>query len=134
MRCKEIIGATNVYIYKIKWPIYEKVDNFKYLGASVTSHNAMETDIKDKISADNRCFRAFNKMLGTRYLSKNMKIRHYKSIIRPIILYSSETWTITGKMTPTLTTWERKILRKIYGPKNKQGVWRIRSNRSTEYV
>jgi hypothetical protein len=100
-----------MYIYKIKWPIYEKVDNFKYFGALVTSHNAMETDIKDKISADNRCFQAFNKMLGTRYLSKNMKIRNYKSIIRPIILYSSETWTITGKMTPTLMTWERKIFK-----------------------
>jgi hypothetical protein len=38
------------------------------------------------------------------------------------------TWTITGKMAFTLLTWERKILRKIYGPESKQGVWRIRNN------
>jgi hypothetical protein len=43
-------------------------------------------------------------MLGTRYLSKNMKIRTYKTIIRPIILHGSETWTITGKMASTLMT------------------------------
>jgi hypothetical protein len=52
-------------------------------------------------------------MLGTRYLSKDMKIRTYKTIIRPIIFYGSETWTITGKMASTLMTWERKILKKI---------------------
>jgi hypothetical protein len=57
-----------------------------------------------------------------------MKIRTYKTIIRPIILYGCGTWTITGKMASTLMTWERKILREIYGPKSEQGVWRIRSN------
>jgi hypothetical protein len=60
---------------KLNGQIYERVDNFKYLGALVTSQNEMETDIKDKIAAGNRCFLTFNKMIGTRYLSKNMKIR-----------------------------------------------------------
>jgi hypothetical protein len=55
-------------------------------------------------------------LLGTRYLSKYMKIRTYKTNIRPVILYGSETWTVTGKMASTLMTWERKTLRKIYGP------------------
>jgi hypothetical protein len=57
-----------------------------------------------------------------------MKIRTYKTIIRPIILYSSETWTVTAKMASTLMTWERKMLRNIYGLKSKKGIWRIRSN------
>jgi hypothetical protein len=57
-----------------------------------------------------------------------VKIRTYKTVIRPIIVYSSETWTVTGKMASTLMTLEREILRKIYGPKYEQGVWRIRSN------
>jgi hypothetical protein len=40
----------------------KRVDNFKYLGALVTSQNETETDIKDKIAADNCCFLAFNKV------------------------------------------------------------------------
>jgi hypothetical protein len=64
----------------------------------LTTYLGNSTDIKYKIAAGSRCFRAFNKMPGTRYLSKNMKIRTYKTIIRPIILYGSETWTINGKM------------------------------------
>jgi hypothetical protein len=39
-----------------------------------------------------------------------------------------QTWAMTGKMASSLMTWERKILRKIYGPKCEQGVWRIRAN------
>jgi hypothetical protein len=38
----------------------------------------------------------------------DMKIRTYKAIIRPIILYGSETWTVTGIMASTLMPWERK--------------------------
>jgi hypothetical protein len=63
-----------------------------------------------------------------------MKIRTYKTVIRPIILYGSETWTITGKTASTLMTWERKILRKIYRPKCEQGIWRIRSNLEIQNV
>jgi hypothetical protein len=63
-----------------------------------------------------------------------VKIRTYKTVIRPIILYGSETWTVTGKMASTLMTWERKVLRKIYGPKCEQGVWRIRSNLEIQNV
>jgi hypothetical protein len=67
-------------------------------------------------------------ILGTRYISKNTKIRIYKTVIRPVVLYGSETCAITGKMASSLMTRERKILRKIYGPKCEQGVWRIRVN------
>jgi MarR-like DNA-binding transcriptional regulator SgrR of sgrS sRNA len=52
---------------------FEEVDNFKYLGALITSQNEVEADIKGKISAGNRCYRSFSKILGTRYISKNTK-------------------------------------------------------------
>jgi hypothetical protein len=116
MRSKETIGAANVEI-KLNGQIYERVDNFKYLGALVTSQNETETDIKDKIQW---VITAFEPL--TRYLSKSMKIRTYKTIIRPVILYGSETWTITGKIASSLMTWERQILRKICGLRSEQGV------------
>jgi hypothetical protein len=51
-----------------------------------------------------------------------------------VVLYGSETWAITGKMASSLMTWEKKILRKIYGPKCEQGVWRIRTNLELQNV
>ena len=42
--------------------------------------------------------------------------------------YGAETWTLTGKIEKMLMTWERKILRKIYGPTKENGQWRIKTN------
>jgi MarR-like DNA-binding transcriptional regulator SgrR of sgrS sRNA len=53
---------------------FEGGDNFKYLGALITSQNEVEADIKGKIAVGNRCYRSFSKILGTRYISKNTKI------------------------------------------------------------
>jgi hypothetical protein len=48
------------------------------------------------------------------------------TLILPLALYSSETWKVTNKI--ALNTFERKILRKIYGPIQENGIWRKRCN------
>jgi hypothetical protein len=40
----------------------------------------------------------------------------------------TETWTVTNKTEKMLMTWERKILRKMYGPIKENGQWRIKTN------
>jgi MarR-like DNA-binding transcriptional regulator SgrR of sgrS sRNA len=47
---------------------FEEVDNFKYLGALITSQIEVEVDRKGKIAAGNKCYRSFSKILGTRYI------------------------------------------------------------------
>jgi hypothetical protein len=49
----------------------------------------VESDIKGKIAAGNRCYLSFSKILDTRYISKNTKIRIYKTVIRPVVLYGN---------------------------------------------
>jgi hypothetical protein len=44
------------------------------------------------------------------------------------VIYGAETWTVTSKMEKMLMTWERKILRKIYGLTKENGQWRIKRN------
>ena len=39
-------------------------------------------------------------------------------MIRPVVRYSSETWTVTAKDENNLRIFERQILRKIFGPVN----------------
>jgi hypothetical protein len=43
------------------------------------------------------------------------------------VIYGAETWTLTSKIEKMLMTWERKILRKIYGPTKENGQWRIKT-------
>jgi ribosomal protein S28E/S33 len=55
-----------------------------------------------------------------------MKI--YKTMIRPVVTYRSETGTLRAKHENNLRIFERQILRKIFGPVNVDNVWRIRNN------
>ena len=53
----------------------------------------------------------------------------YWSIIRPIITYACETWVLKETMKNKLMIFERKALRKIFGPtKESDGTWRIKTN------
>ena len=49
-------------------------------------------------------------------------------MIRQVVTYSSETWTLTAKDENNLRIFERHILSKIFGPVNIDNMWRIRNN------
>jgi hypothetical protein len=53
----------------------------------------------------------------------------YRTIIRPVVTYGSETWHLAANDGRGLRTWERKVLRKTYGPVYDNGIWRIRTNK-----
>jgi hypothetical protein len=61
-----------------------------------------------------------------RLLSKNLKIRIYKTIILPVVLYGCETWSLTFRDEHRLRVFENRVLRRIFGPKRKEvmGEWR----------
>jgi len=77
---------------------YERVESFKYLGAMITSLNDIETEIKSKIAVGNKCYYALGTILKRRSISQSIKICLYKTIIRPVVTYGAETWTVTSKM------------------------------------
>jgi hypothetical protein len=52
----------------------------------------------------------------------------YKTLIRPVLLYGCETWAINRHNEEKIAIFERKALRKIYGPTYDNGRWRIRYN------
>ena len=50
----------------------------------------------------------------------------HRSVIRPIVVYGCETWVLKENIIQKLSVFERKILRKIFGPtKEANGIWRI---------
>jgi hypothetical protein len=59
-------------------------------------------------------------------LSKNLKIKIYRNIILPIVLYGCETWSLTLREKRKLTVIENKVLRRIFGPRREEvtGKWR----------
>ena len=56
----------------------------------------------------------------------------YKTLIRPVVTYGAEAWTVTKKEEQALLIFERKIFRRMYGPKYENGEWKSRTNRELE--
>jgi cellobiose-specific phosphotransferase system component IIA len=76
--------------------------HLKYLGSTVNETNKIEGEIQSRIAAVNRAHHANKKLLTNELLSKNSKMSVYKTIIRPVVTYGSETWMMN-------TTHEEKL-------------------------
>ena len=57
----------------------------------------------------------------------------YKAVIRPVAVCGSECWVLTENIKQKLLIFERKILRRIFGPTQKaNGEWRLKTNEELE--
>jgi len=73
---------------------YEEVSYFKYLGSLVT-YNNITVEIKDRIASSNHYLPPLANIMEERYISKKVKIRIYKTIIKSIVVYGSEICTLS---------------------------------------
>jgi hypothetical protein len=80
---------------KIGYISFENVSQFKYLGTSATNQNLIQEEIKRTLYSGNTCYHSVQKLLSSCLLSKNVKVRIYKTIIFPLVLYGCETWSLT---------------------------------------
>jgi hypothetical protein len=69
----------------------ENVSQFNYLVMTVANQNVIHVEIKRRLNSVNACYHSVQSLLSSRLLSKNVKIRIYKTIILLVVLYGSET-------------------------------------------
>ena len=74
----------------------------------------------------NACYHSVQNLLSSRLLSKNIKIKKYRTIILPVVLYGCETWSLTLREERKLRVFENMVLRRIFGPSRDEvtGEWR----------
>jgi hypothetical protein len=63
-------------------------------------------------------------------LSKNVKIKIYKTIFLSVVLYGCETWSLILREEHRLGLFKNRVLRRIFGPKRDEvtGEWRKQQN------
>jgi hypothetical protein len=77
----------------------------------------IQEEIKRRLNSGNACYHSVQTLLPSRQLSKNLKIRIYKTIILPVVLYGCKTWSLTLREEHRLRVFENRVLRRIFGPK-----------------
>ena len=103
----------------------ERVEEFKYLGTTLTNQNSVQEEIKGRLKSGNACYYSVQNLLSSRLLSKNLKIKIYRTIILPVVLYGCETWSLTLREERRLRVFENRVLR-VFGSKWEEvtGEWR----------
>jgi hypothetical protein len=89
---------------------YEGVTEFIYLRMLISNDNSVEKEIHRRILAGNRTYFAAISLIRNRFLSRATKTLLYKTLIRPIVAYGVETWTMTKMEEQALLIFERKNL------------------------
>jgi len=107
----------NTIYLKVDEYKFEKVQSFKYLGAKINENANSHEEVKKRLMAANRCYYSIMSLFKSRFLPiKSKLIPLYNVLVQPIALYTCGTW-VTTKSEGKLGVFERKILRKIFGPK-----------------
>jgi hypothetical protein len=113
-----ICGTKKKYaenVFKVKHMTFERVNSFVYFGTLITTDNT-SAEINNRIALANRSYFGFVNILKTENINGKYKVIIYKTLIKPVLMFGAETWVLSKADELRLGVFERKILRRIYGP------------------
>jgi hypothetical protein len=76
---------------------FEHVKEFAYLGSQLNQTNSTSSEIQARILSGNRCYYAYGKLMKSGTLNRSSKLKIHKSLIRPVVIYGCEAWTLTNR-------------------------------------
>jgi len=129
---EKYVTSTNALFYNL-YTISFTCRSFSYLGTNVNGNNTLEEEIRERIVKGNKAFYANKTLFKSNSVSRKFKLKLYWSVFRPIVVYGCETWVLKESIIQKLSVFERKILRKIFGPTEEaNGIWRIKTNKELD--
>ena len=88
---------------------FESVEELKYLGTGLTNENSIQEKIKSRLKSGDACYHLVQNLLSSSSLSKNVKVKIYRSIIFRVVLYGRETWSLTLREESRLSVFENAV-------------------------
>ena len=94
----------------------EKVEEFKYLGETLSDQNFIQEEIKSRVKSGNNCYPSVQKSFVFQFTIKNGTIKVHRTIILSVCLYGCGSWLLTLREERRLRVFENRALRRIFGP------------------
>ena len=82
------------------------VPNFSYSSTLINSKNVINEGIKSRIAAGKRCFFRLRQIFRSTAMGKAVKIMIYRMMVKPVVVFGSETWPMSEVDMRSLSTWE----------------------------
>jgi hypothetical protein len=86
----------------------------------------MHEETNSTLNSGNACCHSVQSLLSSRLLSRKVNVKIHKTIILPIVLCGCEIWSPSLRLEHRQTVLEKRVLRRIFGPKRDEvtGEWR----------
>jgi hypothetical protein len=122
--CHQTAGQSNYM--RVANKSFEQVSKFKYLGATLMDQNCIHEEIRSRLNLGSAGYHAVQNLLSSHLLSRNVKIKIYKTIILPVVLYGCAALSLMLREEHRLRVFENRVLRRMFGLKRDEvtGVWR----------
>jgi len=85
------------------------VEQLKYLGTTITNQICFQEEIKSTLKSGNSYYHSVQNLLSSSFSSKCIKIKIYRTITLPVVLYGYETWSLTSTEAHRLRVCENKV-------------------------
>jgi hypothetical protein len=123
-------SAGRSHSVKIDNSSFDGVEEFKYLGTTLTNQNSVEEEIKSRLKLGNACYHSVQNLLSSSLLFENLKIKICRTITLPLVLCGCETWSLTLIEDCRLRLFESRVLGRIFEPKRDEVTrkWRKLNN------
>jgi len=118
-------NAGRIHSVRIDNSTFDRVEEFKYLGTTSTNQNSIAKNIKSRLDSGNACYHSVQNLLSSSLLSKNLKIKIYRTVILPVVLYGCKTWSLRLREERKLRAFGNRVLRRIFAPRREEvtGEW-----------
>ena len=92
---------------------------------TLTNQNSIAEEIKSRLRSGNACYHSVQNLLSSSLLPKNLKIKIFRTIILPVVLYVCETRSLTLRGERKLRVFENMVLSRTFGPRRYEvmGEW-----------
>ena len=78
-------NAGRIHSVRIDNSTFGRVEEFKYLGTTLTCQNSIAEEIKSRFKSENACYHLVQNLLSSRLLSKSLNIKIYRTVILPVV-------------------------------------------------
>ena len=88
--------------------------SYSMLLSTLTNQNFIQDEIKSRLKSGSACYYSVQSLLSSSLLSKNIKIKIYRTIVFLVVLCECKTWSLTFREKRRLKVFENRVLKNIF--------------------
>lgn len=107
------LGPATNCVFSVNDQQIDETESFQYLGSYITKDGGADTDVANRIHKARQAYGMLNNVWRATQISRNLKLRIFRTNCLSVLLYGCETWKVTDSIVSKLQVFVNRCLRRI---------------------